>query len=197
MYFVWLSCFKVPYICLLHFELSLYCHPCYEVPCNVPCFKACSVSPLSYCILLVHCSAIHLCKDKTVCLLVMVKIDHYRKQQCFSHQQPMGAFMHLSAASLFLVKAGWRVRVDKAVSQQHRYYQRQVAVSHTSLGWRCEVLMTHCVQDPPPQKDLRTMQRNSSSKLVAPRRSSELMTLNAEKKQKNNGAAMTRLCWVL
>lgn len=39
MYFVWLSCFKVPYICLSHFELSLYCHPCYEVPCNVPCFK--------------------------------------------------------------------------------------------------------------------------------------------------------------
>lgn len=95
----------------------------------------------------------------------------------------MGAFMHLSAASLFLVKAGWRVRVDKAVSQQHRYYQRQVAVSHTSLGWRCEVLMTHCVQDPPPQKDLRTMPRNSSSKLVAPRQSSELMTLNAEKQK--------------
>lgn len=108
----------------------------------------------------------------------MVEIDHNRKQQCISHQQPMGALMPLSAASLFLVKAGWRVRLGTAVSQPHRYYQRQVAVSHTSLGWRCEVLMTHCVRDPPAQKDLRTMQRNSSRKPVAPR---ELIT----RKKKN------------
>lgn len=70
----------------------------------------------------------------------------------------------LNRLAVPIVKAAWRIWVDKAVSQLHRYYQRQVAVSHTSMGWRCEVLMTHRVQELPPQMGLKTMPRNSSSK---------------------------------
>lgn len=45
-------------------------------------------------------------------------------------------------------------------------------------------MITHRVQDLPPQMGLKTMQRNSSSKHAAPSHSSELMSRNAEEKKK-------------
>lgn len=73
------------------------------------------------------------------------------------------------------VWGGGGVQVDMAISRLKRLYQGQVALSHTSPGWRCDVLMMLCVSDLAPWEDLKTKQRKSSNKTVATSESRETL----------------------